>query len=135
MGAPPKSSDPVIDPHDLPNYDGFLFGIPTRFGMMPAQMKAVFDATGGLWQKGSLIGKPAGMFVSTSTQGGGQVTGCCMEIRLVVAFFFSPNVNHPCQMQYAGNHRIDNHIAACPSRLYFCQLGISSSYRPKDFQQ
>ena len=54
--------------------DGILFGIPTRFGGMPAQVKAVWDATGGLWLKGAMIGKPAGIFFSTSTQGGGQET-------------------------------------------------------------
>lgn len=42
--------------------------------MMAAQMKAFFDATGGLWQKGALAGKPASMFTSTATQGGGQET-------------------------------------------------------------
>ena len=51
--------------------DGILFGIPTRFGGMPAQVKAVWDATGGLWMKGALVGKPIGVFFSTSTQGGG----------------------------------------------------------------
>ncbi len=42
--------------------------------MMASQMKAFFDATGGLWQKGALHGKPASMFTSTATQGGGQET-------------------------------------------------------------
>lgn len=46
MHAPPKPDVPVVDVNDLPSYDGFLFGIPTRFGMMASQMKAMFDATG-----------------------------------------------------------------------------------------
>jgi len=58
----------------LTNCDGILFGFPTRFGGMPAQAKAVWDATGGLWMKGALIGKPIGVFFSTGTQGGGQET-------------------------------------------------------------
>jgi len=58
----------------LTNCDGILFGIPTRFGGMPAQVKAVWDATGGLWMKGALVGKPIGVFFSTGTQGGGQET-------------------------------------------------------------
>eukprot|EP01025_Chloroclados_australasicus_P015019 TRINITY_DN1712_c1_g1_i1.p2 TRINITY_DN1712_c1_g1~~TRINITY_DN1712_c1_g1_i1.p2 ORF type:complete len:233 (-),score=37.34 TRINITY_DN1712_c1_g1_i1:197-895(-) len=75
MHAAPKPADvPVIDPKDLANADGILFGIPTRFGMMAAQVKALFDATGGLWQAGSLLGKPAGIFYSTGTQNGGQET-------------------------------------------------------------
>ena len=53
--------------------DGILLGMPTRFGGMPAQVKAVWDATGGLWMKGALVGKPIGVFFSTSTQGGGCV--------------------------------------------------------------
>ncbi|KXZ44940.1 hypothetical protein GPECTOR_60g717 [Gonium pectorale] len=74
MHAPPKSDYPIIDPQTLPDADGFVFGFPTRFGMMAAQMKAFFDTTGGLWQKGALHGKPASMFTSTATQGGGQET-------------------------------------------------------------
>mmetsp|Transcript_12535 Transcript_12535/g.41017 ORF Transcript_12535/g.41017 Transcript_12535/m.41017 type:complete len:137 (+) Transcript_12535:417-827(+) len=58
----------------MAEYDGFLFGTPTRFGMASAQMKAFLDATGGLWLKGKLVGKPAGLFFSTGTQGGGQET-------------------------------------------------------------
>ena len=56
----------------LLRYDGFMFGIPTRFGVMSAQMKAFFDMTGGHWMKQSLSGKPAATFVSTGTQNGGQ---------------------------------------------------------------
>lgn len=75
MHAPPKDdSVPVIDPHILDQADGFVFGFPTRFGCMPAQMKALFDATGGHWQKASLVGKPASIFTSTGTQGGGMET-------------------------------------------------------------
>lgn len=53
---------------------GFVEGISARFGMASAQVKAVMDATGSLWQRGSLIGKPAGMFFSAGIQGGGQET-------------------------------------------------------------
>ncbi|ETO14497.1 hypothetical protein RFI_22857 [Reticulomyxa filosa] len=65
---------PLAKVEELPDYDGFMFGIPTRYGTMPAQWKAFWDATGGLWQKGALVGKPAGIFFSTSTLGGGQET-------------------------------------------------------------
>jgi len=51
MHAPPKLDVPVIDVAKLPEADGFLFGFPTRFGAMPAQFKAMFDATGSLWAK------------------------------------------------------------------------------------
>ncbi|CAF3712219.1 unnamed protein product [Rotaria sordida] len=58
----------------LTNCDGILLGFPTRFGGMPAQVKALWDSTGGLWMKGGLVGKPISVFFSTGTQGGGQET-------------------------------------------------------------
>ncbi len=72
MGAPAKSNDPIADPVALSKYDAFLFGIPTRFGNFPAQWKAFWDRTGGLWTQGGFHGKYAGIFVSTGTPGGGQ---------------------------------------------------------------
>ncbi|KAL5207152.1 hypothetical protein ABZP36_031587 [Zizania latifolia] len=51
-----------------------LFGFPTRYGAMATQMKAFFDSTGFLWEEQRLVGKPAGFFVSSGTQGGGQET-------------------------------------------------------------
>jgi len=74
MHAPPKPDYPVATIQNLTEYDGFLFGIPTRYGNMPAQWKAFWDATGGLWVQGSLAGKYAGIFVSTASPGGGQET-------------------------------------------------------------
>lgn len=74
MGAPPKSDVPIITPNELADADGILFGFPTRFGMMAAQFKSFLDATGGLWKTQQLAGKPAGIFYSTGSQGGGQET-------------------------------------------------------------
>ncbi|AQK84267.1 NAD(P)H dehydrogenase (quinone) FQR1 [Zea mays] len=75
MGAAPAREDhPVISPRQLADADAVLLGFPTRFGMMAAQMKAFLDATGGLWQGQALAGKPAGVFLCTGTQGGGQET-------------------------------------------------------------
>jgi len=74
MGAPPKAEHPIATPDDLEEADGILFGIPTRFGMAAAQMKAFIDSTGSQWQKQSLSGKPAGIFFSSATQSGGQET-------------------------------------------------------------
>jgi NAD(P)H dehydrogenase (quinone) len=71
--APPKNeSIPIITPEKLTEYDGFLFGIPTRFGNYSAQWKTFIDRLGGLWQTGSLFGKYFGLFISTGTLGGGQ---------------------------------------------------------------
>ncbi|KAF4626130.1 hypothetical protein G7Y89_g12032 [Cudoniella acicularis] len=72
MYAGPKAKYPVITPEEIVKYDGFLFGIPTRFGNFPAQWKAFWDSTGGVWQSGGLWGKYAGLFVSSGSQGGGQ---------------------------------------------------------------
>ncbi|EHN08264.1 Ycp4p [Saccharomyces cerevisiae x Saccharomyces kudriavzevii VIN7] len=73
MNAPQKPEDiPVATEKTLLEYDAFLFGVPTRFGNLPAQWSAFWDKTGGLWAKGSLNGKAAGIFVSTSSYGGGQ---------------------------------------------------------------
>ncbi|XP_073141631.1 quinone-oxidoreductase QR2-like [Henckelia pumila] len=75
MYAPPKPTDvPVITPGELVEADGLIFGMPTRFGMMPAQVKSLLDATGQLWQTGALVGKHVGMFTSTSAQGSGHET-------------------------------------------------------------
>lgn len=67
----PASEHNVTLEEALVNCDGILIGYPTRFGGMPAQVKAMWDATGGLWMKGALVGKPIGVFFSTSSQGGG----------------------------------------------------------------
>ena len=65
-------SAPVATPAELADYDAIIFGTPTRFGMMAAQMKNFLDQTGGLWAQGKLIGKVGGVFTSTATQHGGQ---------------------------------------------------------------
>ncbi|EGD90569.1 minor allergen Alt a 7 [Trichophyton rubrum D6] len=72
MHAPAKSKHPVAEPRDLLAYDAILFGIPTRYGNFPAQWKAFWDKTGGIWAKGEFYGKYVGVFVSTGTPGGGQ---------------------------------------------------------------
>ena len=63
---------PVAKVDDLAHYDAVIFGTPTRFGNMAGQMKSFIDQAGGLWMKGSLIGKVAGVFTSSATQHGGQ---------------------------------------------------------------
>jgi NAD(P)H dehydrogenase (quinone) len=63
---------PVATVDELANYDAIIFGAPTRFGMMAAQMRNFLDQTGGLWVKGALIGKVGSVFTSTATQHGGQ---------------------------------------------------------------
>ncbi|KAJ7906892.1 flavoprotein-like protein [Mycena leptocephala] len=73
MYAAPKPAFRIITPEELAKYDAFLMGIPTRYGNFPAQWKAFWDSTGGLWASGALVGKYAGAFVSTAGPGGGHI--------------------------------------------------------------
>ncbi|PCG92144.1 Flavodoxin/nitric oxide synthase [Penicillium occitanis (nom. inval.)] len=72
MYAPPKPAYPIIYPEQLPEFDAFMLGIPTRFGNFPGQWKVFWDKTGQLWRVGALHGKIVGLFFSTATLGGGQ---------------------------------------------------------------
>jgi NAD(P)H dehydrogenase (quinone) len=63
---------PIATVAELPEYDAIIFGTPTRYGTMTAQMKNFLDQTGGLWAKGRLIGKVGSVFTSSATQHGGQ---------------------------------------------------------------
>jgi NAD(P)H dehydrogenase (quinone) len=68
------SDIPVAKVDDLAEADGIIFGTPTRFGNMCAQMRNFLDQTGQLWFKGALVGKVGSVFASTGTQHGGQET-------------------------------------------------------------
>ena len=76
MHAPPKPEDvrelTPANVNELEGFDGIMFGVSARYGGIPAQMKTIMDATGGLWQNGKLVGKTAGVFQSTGTMQGGQ---------------------------------------------------------------
>jgi NAD(P)H dehydrogenase (quinone) len=65
---------PIAAPGELADYDAVIFGTPTRFGNMAAQMRNFLDQTGPLWVKGALVGKLGSVFTSTATQHGGQET-------------------------------------------------------------
>ncbi len=74
VGAKLDQAAPIAAVEELPNYDAIIFGTPTRFGNMCAQMRNFLDQTGQLWLNGSLIGKVGSVFTSTATQHGGQET-------------------------------------------------------------
>ena len=63
---------PVAEPKELADYDAILFGTPTRYGNMAAQMRNFLDQTGSLWLSGALVGKVGSVFTCTATQHGGQ---------------------------------------------------------------
>ena len=67
-------SAPIATPDELADYDAIIFGTPTRFGNMAAQMRNFLDQTGGLWFAKALVGKVGSVFVSTASQHGGQET-------------------------------------------------------------
>jgi NAD(P)H dehydrogenase (quinone) len=91
MGAKLDQSAPVAEPGELANYDAIIFGTPTRFGNMAAQMRTFLDATGGLWAKGALVGKLGSVFTSTGTGGGNETT---------ITSFVTTLIHHG--MVYAG---------------------------------
>jgi len=69
-----EQSAPLAVPDELEQYDGIVFGTPTRFGNMAAQMRNFLDQTGPQWMRGALVGKVGSVFCSTASQHGGQET-------------------------------------------------------------
>ena len=65
---------PIAAADELDQYDAIVFGTPTRFGNMAAQMRNFLDQTGALWGRGALVGKVGSVFCSTASQHGGQET-------------------------------------------------------------
>lgn len=70
--AVPASGDPYVTLTDISGCSGLAMGSPTRFGNMAAPLKYFLDQTSELWLAGSLVGKPATVFTSTSSMHGGQ---------------------------------------------------------------
>ncbi|KAH8920833.1 benzoquinone reductase [Atractiella rhizophila] len=98
MHAPPKAQYPPFeDVSLLKGYDGYAFGIPTRYGRAPAQVSAFFDRTGGLWASGALVGKFATIFSSTGSQHGGQETTALSTIPFLAhhGIIYVPIGPHP----------------------------------------
>jgi NAD(P)H dehydrogenase (quinone) len=80
----PESGPPYVTSADLGECSGIVMGSPTRFGNMSSALKYFIDSTGGEWMKGTLIGKPAGVFTSTSSlHGGSETTLLTMAIPLL----------------------------------------------------
>jgi NAD(P)H dehydrogenase (quinone) len=71
-GMKVEQAAPIAEPGELADYDAIIFGTPTRFGNMSAQMRNFLDQTGGLWYNRALVGKLGSVFTSTASQHGGQ---------------------------------------------------------------
>jgi len=102
---------PIVSHDDLVEADAIIFGTPTRFGNMAAQMKAFLDSTGALWAKGQLIGKIGSVFTSTATQHGGQES--------TILSFHTVLLHHGMLIaglpySFAGQMRIDEMSGASP---------------------
>jgi NAD(P)H dehydrogenase (quinone) len=69
-----EQAAPIATPAELADYDAIIFGTPTRFGNMAAQMRNFLDQTGALWAANALVGKIGSVFCSTASQHGGQET-------------------------------------------------------------
>jgi NAD(P)H dehydrogenase (quinone) len=74
VGVKMDQAAPIATPAELTEYDAIIFGTPTRFGNMAAQMRNFLDQTGKIWVAGGLIGKVASVFTSTGTGGGNETT-------------------------------------------------------------
>ena len=110
-GAKLNQAAPIASPSELPEYDAIIFGTPTRFGNMAAQMRNFLDQTGGLWVKGALVGKVGSVFTSTGTGGGNEST----------ILTFIPTLLHH-GMVYVGLPY------ACPELLDISELKGGSPY-------
>ena len=102
---------PVASPSELADYDAVIFGTPTRYGNMAAQMRNFLDQTGGLWVKGALVGKVGSVFASTATQHGGQET--------TITSFHSTLLHHGMIIvglpySFAGQSKLDEVTSGSP---------------------
>jgi NAD(P)H dehydrogenase (quinone) len=70
--AVPSEGAPFVTLDDINECDGLVLGSPTRFGNMAAPLKYFLDSTTETWVKGTLVGKPASVFTSSTSQHGGQ---------------------------------------------------------------
>ena len=97
-GAKLDQEAPIAKPQELADYDAVIFGTPTRFGNMAAQMRNFLDQTGSLWTSGALVGKLGSVFASTATQHGGQETTITsFHTTLFHLGFFVVGVPYSCQ--------------------------------------
>jgi NAD(P)H dehydrogenase (quinone) len=86
QAAPPVPDEgaPYVERQDLVECIGLALGSPTRFGNMAAPLKHFIDGLGSEWASGTLVGKAAAVFTSTSTMhGGNEATLLTMQVPLL----------------------------------------------------
>jgi NAD(P)H dehydrogenase (quinone) len=102
---------PVATVDELATADAIIFGTPTRFGNMCAQMRQFLDATGRLWKNGALVGKVGSVFTSSGTQHGGQES-TILSVHLTL--FHHGMVIAGLPYTFAGQSRIDEITGGSP---------------------
>jgi NAD(P)H dehydrogenase (quinone) len=102
---------PICTLEDLVSADAIIFGAPTRFGNMCGQMRQFLDSTGGLWAKGSLVGKVGSVFTSSATQHGGQES-TILTFHITLLHHGMVIVGLP--YAFAGQMRIDEMTGGSP---------------------
>jgi NAD(P)H dehydrogenase (quinone) len=102
---------PVAAVADLPAYDAILFGTPTRFGNMAAQMKQFIDQAGGLWASNALVGKVGAVFTSTGSQHGGH-EAAILTFHVPLLHFGMVIAGLP--YTFAGQTRLDGLVGGSP---------------------
>ena len=102
---------PIAQVEELTEHDAIIFDAPTRFGMMPAQMKNFLDQTGAIWAQGGLVGKVGAAFTSTATQHGGQ-EATLLSFHTVLLHHGMVVVGLP--YSFAGQMRMDEIVGGSP---------------------
>ena len=102
---------PIATIAELADYDAIIVGFGTRFGRISSQMAAFWDQAGGLWVKGSLVGKVGAVFTSTATQHGGQETTLISTIASLMHFGL---VMVGLPYAFAGQMRLDEVTGGSP---------------------
>ena len=100
---------PVCTMQELAGSDAVIFGTPTRFGNMCAQMRQFLDATGGIWKAGALVGKAGSVFTSSATQHGGQES-TILSVHVTLLHHGMVIVGLP--YRFAGQNRVDE-VSGC----------------------
>src|SRR5512137_1695134 len=133
--AVPDAGAPYVESADLEQCIGLALGSPVRFGNMAAPLKYFWDGTIAAWQNGTLVGKPACVFTSSSSQhGGNESTLLSMTLplihhgMLVMGLpFTEPDVSHtekggsPYGASHVAGASGDPLLADSESRLAFAQ--------------
>ncbi len=106
-----EDDTPEASVAELADYDAVIFGTPTRFGMMAAQMKQFLDQAGGLWARNALVGKVGAVFASTGSQHGGH-EATLLSSHIPLLHFGMLIVGMP--YSYAGQMSADGIIGGAP---------------------